>query len=99
MDTFHEFKDNGAKHRYELAADGHLAILEYLISGNDIYLTHTEVPPALEGKGIGSELVGQALEDIKTKEMKIVPLCPFVAVYVKRHPEWNEFIREGFRIG
>lgn len=92
------FSNNGAKHRYELMTDGHLSIVEYMITGNDVYLTHTEVPPVLEGRGIGSEIVSKALEDIKSRNMKLVPLCPFVAVYIKRHPEWNDLIKEGFKI-
>jgi predicted GNAT family acetyltransferase len=69
-----------------------------MISGKDIYFTHTEVPPVLEGQGVGTELVSKALENIKSREMTLVPLCPFVAAYVKRHPEWNEIVREGFKI-
>jgi predicted GNAT family acetyltransferase len=98
MENFHEFTNNSAKHRYELIAEGHLSIIEYMIAGNDIYLTHTEVPPVLEGRGIGNEIVGKALDDIKSRNMKLVPLCPFVAVYVKRHLEWNNIVKEGFRV-
>ncbi|MDR1739223.1 MAG: N-acetyltransferase [Bacteroidales bacterium] len=75
-----------------------MSIIEYMISGKDIYFTHTEVPPVLEGQGVGTELVSKALENIKSREMTLVPLCPFVAAYVKRHPEWNEIVREGFKI-
>jgi predicted GNAT family acetyltransferase len=92
------FSNNSAKHRYELVTEEHLSIIEYMISGNDVYLTHTEVPPVLEGRGVGSEIVSKALDDIKSHNMKLVPLCPFVAVYIKRHPEWNETVREGFKV-
>jgi predicted GNAT family acetyltransferase len=92
------FSNNGAKHRYELTTEGHLSIIEYMIAANDVYLTHTEVPPALEGRGIGSRIVGLALEDIRSRNMKMVPLCPFVAAYIKRHKEWNDMVKDGFKV-
>ncbi len=94
----HQFSNNKTKQRFELLVDGHVSIIEYTISGKDIYLTHTEVPPVLEGKGVGTELVKMALENIKSTGMTLVPLCHFVAIYVKRHPEWNDIVKEGFKI-
>ena len=64
----------------------------------EIYLTHTEVPSALEGKGVGSSLVRLALEDIERQQLRLVPLCPFVAGYVQKHPEWKRLVMEGVNI-
>ncbi|HIV60158.1 MAG TPA: N-acetyltransferase, partial [Candidatus Alistipes pullistercoris] len=64
----------------------------------EIYLTHTEVPSALEGKGVGSSLVRLALEDIERQQLRLVPLCPFVAGYVQKHPEWKRLVMEGINI-
>lgn len=64
----------------------------------EIYLTHTEVPPALEGKGIASQLVLKVLQDIEHKNLKLVPLCPFVAGYIQKHPEWKKLIMRGVRV-
>jgi hypothetical protein len=83
--------NNETNHQYEFHVDGFIAKIEYIRSGNKMYLTHTEVPGELEGQGIASALVKKVLEDIQHKGLEIVPLCPFIDKYIKRHPEW-EFI-------
>lgn len=83
-----EIRDNEAAHRYETTVDGVLAILEYQRSTSRITLIHTEVPPALEGRGIGGALAKFALEDARASGREVVPHCPFVAAYVERHPEY-----------
>ncbi len=90
--------DNTEKKQYEFHIDGHVPRIEYIKAKDKIYLTHTEVPRGMEGKGIGAELVRQALEDIKKKGLTLVPLCPFVALYIKRHPEWRELVLKGINI-
>ena len=72
--------------------------MEHIKAKDKIYLTHTEVPAALEGQGVGTELVRQVLEDIKKKELTLVPLCPFVAAYIKKHPQWRELVLKGINI-
>ena len=79
--------------------DGHIAKIEYIKTPNgEIYLTHTEVPRALGGKGVGSQLVEKALKDIEQKDLRLVPLCPFVAGYIHKHPEWRRIVMKGFHI-
>lgn len=90
--------ENTDKKRFEAEVDGRLAFIEYIRAQQQIYLTHTEVPIALEGKGIGSSMVKQVLQQIKTEGLELVPLCPFVAVYIKRHPEWNEILAKGYSV-
>tara|TARA_R110000868_G_scaffold54979_1_gene171235 strand:- start:780 stop:944 length:165 start_codon:yes stop_codon:yes gene_type:complete len=53
----------------------------------------------MEGKGIGSALVLKVLEDIEKKNLALIPLCPFVALYLKRHPEWKKLVMKGIKIG
>ena len=91
--------DNEEKKRYEFRLAEHTAFIEYIKTKDKIYLTHTEVPRELEGKGIGTALVKQALEDVKQKDLTLVPLCPFVALYIKRHPEWKALVLKGINIG
>ncbi|QLG46737.1 GNAT family N-acetyltransferase [Costertonia aggregata] len=93
--------DSSAKKRFELHIDGQIAFLDYIISKKEIiYLTHTEVPKVLEGKGVGGALVSKVLEHIKEQEIKMAPLCPFVVVYLKRHPELAEgILAPGYSIG
>lgn len=91
--------DNKEKKRYEFQIDKHIAVIEYIKSvKGEIFLTHTEVPRALEGKGIGSNLVLKALQDIEKQELRLTPLCPFVALYIKRHPEWKKIVLQGIHI-
>lgn len=91
--------DNAALHQYEFRVGDLIPRIEYIKTKNgEIYLTHTEVPSALEGKGVGSNLVRQALEDIERQQLRLVPLCPFVAGYVQKHPEWKRLVMEGINI-
>lgn len=81
--------NNEANHQYEFQVGELVLKIEYIKSGNKIWLTHTEVPLELEGQGIASDLVKKVLADIQQKELKVVPLCPFIDKYIKRHPEWD----------
>ena len=91
--------DNVALHQYEFRIGDLIPRIEYIKTKNgEIYLTHTEVPYALEGKGVGSSLVRLALEDIERQQLRLVPLCPFVAGYVQKHPEWKRLVMEGVNI-
>lgn len=99
MTEDYELINNESKHQYEFHLEGYTPKIEYIINNNsEIFLTHTEVHPALGGRGIGTQLVKKVLEDIKNKELKLVPLCPFVAAYIKRHPEWISIVKEGINI-
>lgn len=90
------FKDNKDRARYELELEhGHIATANYSRTRNgNIALTHTEVPYEYEGKGIGSELVENCLLDIKSQGCLVVPQCPFVSAYIRRHPQWEELVGE-----
>jgi predicted GNAT family acetyltransferase len=86
--------DNKTDHAFEMDIDGDIAFIGYMEEGNTIILTHTEVPETLEGKGIGSVLVTKTLNHIESEGKKIVPQCPFVASYIKRHPEWERIVEQ-----
>ncbi|MBX9946089.1 MAG: N-acetyltransferase [Reyranella sp.] len=77
-----------AQNRYELETEHGLAIAVYRRQADRLVFTHTEVPPADEGRGIGSQLVRAALDDARRRGFKIVPACSFVAEFVRRHPEY-----------
>ncbi|NID10994.1 GNAT family N-acetyltransferase [Fibrivirga algicola] len=84
---------NSAEKRFELLTDGKLSLVEFFQPDEQtLALTHTEVDPSLEGQGVGSNLVKQVLTYVDEHNQKIVPLCPFVAVYIKRHPEWQRIV-------
>ncbi|HEY0623244.1 GNAT family N-acetyltransferase [Sphingomonas sp.] len=80
--------NNHDRNRYELAAEGHTAFAAYRLDGAVITFTHTVVPPALEGRGIASRLILHALTDVRDRGLKVIAQCPFVAAYIRKHPEW-----------
>jgi predicted GNAT family acetyltransferase len=83
-------RHNAAERRYELDTEHGLAIAVYQERGDSLVFTHTEVPPADEGKGYASTLIRAALEDTHRRGLRIVPACSFVVAYVRRHPEFDD---------
>lgn len=85
--------DNPAELRYELRVGGELAgLIRYRTEPGVVVLVHTEVLPSVEGAGFGSRLVAGALHDIRARGRRVVPVCPFAAAYVRRHPEYAELV-------
>jgi uncharacterized protein len=89
-----EVINNTAHHRYELTVDGHLAATYYKLSDGVITFVHTEVPPELGGKGVGSKLVKGALDQVRAEGLKVVPVCPFVKAYIEKHPEYADLLKQ-----
>ncbi|RZS39331.1 hypothetical protein EV193_104548 [Herbihabitans rhizosphaerae] len=84
--------------RYEARIGGTLAgFAEYKTAGGDRVFTHTEVFDEFEGKGVGGALARSALDDVKAKGLKARPLCPFIAGWIRRHPEYVELVADGYR--
>ncbi len=90
--------DNKEKKRFELKVNDRLAIMEYIDAKDSFYLTHTEVPKELEGKGIASAMVQEVLGIVRKKGKPLAPLCPFVAMYIKRHPEWLDIVSDRYNL-
>lgn len=85
---------NEAESRYEIHVDGALAgFLEYRTVDDVLALVHTEVDEAYAGQGLGGQLAKYALDDAKARDVKISPLCPFVAKYIDKHPEYRVTVR------
>ena len=87
-------RDDVARQRYELEVEGGLAFVDYRRDGRKVIMTHAEVPPALRGGGVGSALVKGALALVRERGEKVVPLCSFVAQYMRRHPETRDLLAE-----
>ena len=88
---------NNARHRFEMTTDGKLSFVEFQQADDEtLALVHTEVHPDLEGQGIGSKLVKGVLDYIRANNLHMMPYCPFVSVYVKRHPEYQDLVSPGF---
>ena len=86
-------RDNKAEHRFEMRAGDDMAVAYYRLGPCVITLTHTEVPAALWGRGIGSKLIQGALDAARADGLKVVPRCSFVSAYLRKHPEFNDMVR------
>jgi predicted GNAT family acetyltransferase len=85
--------DNPEKHRFEAdLGDGSFGIAQYRLDPGTITFTHTEVPEAHEGQGIGSALIRFALRSARERGLRVIPICPFFAAYIKRHPEEQDLL-------
>ena len=85
-------KQQVSRGRFEIEQDGQVAFLEYNLAGKVLQLIHTEVPDALQGKGIASELAQSALNWAREHGTKVDVLCEFVAAYLKKHPEYADLV-------
>jgi predicted GNAT family acetyltransferase len=84
--------NNEAANRFEMEFENSISFVEYEKDGDIISLLHTEVDPALEGRGAGTALVEKVLALIQKEGWQLIPLCPFVVAYIKRHPDWEKII-------
>jgi predicted GNAT family acetyltransferase len=85
--------NNPAHRRYELDVDGHIAATYYKTADGVITFIHTEVPPELGGKGIGSRLIKGALDQVRADGLKVIAECPFVKAYLEKHPEYADLLK------
>ena len=85
--------DNRAEAEFELAIGRHRAVSAYQMEGDTIVFTHTIVPQALEGRGVGSKLIRAALDSARDRGLKVIPQCPFVAAFIEKHPEYRALLR------
>ncbi len=85
-------RHNVEAHRYEALVEGHLSVCEYEVVDNNVIFTHTLVPPELRGRGIAEQLVRVALDDARTAGRKVVPACGYVAVFIRRHREYQDLL-------
>ena len=87
-------KHNTDEQRYE-AWEGETldGFAQYEISGDRIVFTHTEVDPAHEGKGIGSQIARFALDDVRSQGgLRVVPRCPFIKGWIDKHPDYQDLV-------
>lgn len=88
---------NDKTHRFEAYLAGETAFTEYVLHNGALVLPHTVVPPAFEGRGVGSALAKAALGYARQHGLKVKPICPFIAGYIKKHAEWQDLVHEDFR--
>jgi uncharacterized protein len=93
-----EVRHNTAAGRFEATVDGLLCVANYHLVDNVMRIHHTEVPRALEGRGIAGRIVRAALAYAEASALEVEPWCSYVRAYMKRHPETQRLLPQGFRI-
>lgn len=78
--------------RFELEQDGDVASLEYTMTSHVLGLVHTDIPKTLRGIGVASTLVKTALDLARERHLKVDVTCPFVAEYIRKHPEYEDLV-------
>jgi predicted GNAT family acetyltransferase len=90
--------DQPGSQRYEgFVGDTLAGYVEYEDVDGERAVRHTEVLDAFEGKGVGSALARGVLDDLRAKGMKVRPFCPFVAGWIRRHPDYLDLVADGYR--
>ena len=84
-----EVKNNPEAKRFEIVLDDKIALVEYMIAGKNMIFTHTEVPPEFEGMGVANKMAQVALDYAVSEGYKIQAVCPFISLYVQKHPEYQ----------
>jgi predicted GNAT family acetyltransferase len=91
-----EVRHNAAASRFEATVGGLLGVANYNLVGNVMRIHHTEVPPALEGRGVGSQVVRAAIAYAEANGLEVEPWCGFVREYMRRHPDTQRLLPKEF---
>ena len=85
---------NEAEERFETWINGQLSKLDYMQDKNTIVITHVGVHPEHRGQGVAGKLTQVALEYAKEKSFRVIPMCPYVATYIRRNSQYEELTRQ-----
>lgn len=92
-ETTFEVRDNVSEARYEALLDGVVAgWIDYRPRDGWLIFVHTEVPPEFGGRHVGARLVTQALDDVRSRGLRVTPVCPFVAAFIRAHPSYQDLV-------
>jgi len=86
-------RDNPAQHQFEMDTQAGIAFARYRRDGSTLTVLHTEVPRAIEGRGLGSRLVRGMLDMARERGDKVVPLCGFVRAFIARNPAYADLVK------
>ena len=92
-----QVSNNAEASRFEAQIGPYTSVIDYYYSGQAIVFTHTGVPEEISGNGIAGKMAQTALEYARAERLEVVPLCPYVAAYIKRHPEYKDLVSERYR--
>jgi predicted GNAT family acetyltransferase len=93
MATYEDVHDNKELKRFELEVEGRTAFANYELTNETIIFTHTESPPPLAGRGIATALIRGALEQVRSRNLKVVAQCSFVDAFFKRYPKYADLLK------
>ena len=92
-----DIRDNAEAHRYELDLEGETAVVVYNLSGENLMITETLTPEALEGRGVASRLANHVIADARMRGLVVLPVCPFFSGYLRKHPEHGDVVHPTYR--
>jgi predicted GNAT family acetyltransferase len=78
--------------RFQAIVEGRTCVCDYRLADGVMQMTHTLVSPPLEGQGIAEQLVAAALDHARASGLKVNPICSYVRVYMRRHPETQDLL-------
>jgi predicted GNAT family acetyltransferase len=83
---------NEEARRFEVLVDGYRSLLTYRRFPGRIVFDHTEVPEPLEGQGLAAKLSRVALDFARANHLRVIPLCPYVSAFIRKHPEYQDLV-------
>lgn len=89
-----EVIQNEAEDRFETWIDNQLSKLDYLQDGNTMVMTHVGVHPEHRGRGVAGKLTQVALEFAREKSFRVIPMCPYIATYIRRNPQYEDLTKQ-----
>jgi len=84
-----EVMHSSTQKRFEMQIGDQIAMVKYILGSSEIIFTHTEVPEAVEGQGVAGKIAKAAVEYAQAQGLRIRPMCPYMAAWIKRHPEYH----------
>ena len=88
----YDIRLNSDASRFETTVDDQLCVLDYRLDGEVITMTRVLVPPPVEGRGIAGALTRHALDHSREQGWQVIPRCPYVAAWIKRHPDYADLV-------
>lgn len=89
-----KIRDNTSSSRYEMDVEGGVAFANYRMASGVVTVTHTEVPAAQRGRGIGARLSAAVLDHIRAEKLKVVPRCGYFAGFIRDHPAYQDLLAQ-----
>ena len=85
---------NAQKSRFETSIENHLSKLDYILDEDTIVMTHVGVFPEHRGQGVAGKLVEIALKYAEKNALRVIPMCPYVGAYIRRHPQYIDLTKQ-----